>query len=227
MPRHAFSLTVRTFSRGIGIRYVHLPPRVLPVSVPQSRRARVMPITPAVLQHMNTRRTYCDDLSGNSSFSGNWANDFDDGDDSTSSPASQTSSSSFWRRLSEYSSAYREPQTKKEVTTTSTSRSSFSDEDIEMINKTAAVTAAATSVSSPKTRFATNISEDSSHIIQKTVGEITKGIKFPDPDVWADISPSANSTSNYMPDFATSESAVPATIARELRTASRRPAKGA
>ncbi|RVD81348.1 uncharacterized protein DFL_009214 [Arthrobotrys flagrans] len=200
MPRYAFSQTARTLSRGIGIRYIHLPPRMLPVSMPQSRRTKIMPITPVVIRYTNRRRTYCDDLSGDSSFSGNRTNDFDNVDNSSSSTsASETSTISFWNRLPDYTSTFQTPQMSEEAETTSLSRSTFSDEDLEMINQTAAVTAAAaSSANSPSKKVTTKIPEDVPRIIQKTVGEIAKDIKFPDSDAWADASQPADSTTRYM-----------------------------
>ncbi|KAF3319613.1 hypothetical protein TWF173_000227 [Orbilia oligospora] len=232
MPRHAFSLAIRTLSRGVGVRYIHLPPRILPVSIPQSRRTKLLPITPVIVVkgggYINGRRTYCDDLSGNSSFSGNWANDFYDFDNTTTTSGNSTSQPpmsappvSFWSKLPDYTSTIQsksqDADTKETTSSSQPPKSSFSDEDLEIINQTAAITA--TTTSPPRNKFTTKApeeQEETSHIIQKTVGEITKHMKFPDPDVWADApdSMNKNTTTNCTPEFATAGSAV-STIARK------------
>ncbi|KAF3154971.1 hypothetical protein TWF569_010591 [Orbilia oligospora] len=244
MPRHAFILAIRTLSRGVGVRYIHLPPRFLPVSIPQSRRTKLLPITPVIVVkgggYINGRRTYCDDLSGNSSFSGNWANDFYDFDNTTttttttsgnltSQPPMSAPPASFWSKLPDYTSTIQSKSKEsntKETTSSSppsqslqSSKSSFSDEDLEMINKTAAITA--TTLNSSRYKFTTKAPEEheeTSHIIQKTVGEITKRIKFPDPDVWADTPDSMdkNTTTSYTQEVATAESAVSTIGARKI-----------
>ncbi|KAF3229014.1 hypothetical protein TWF192_004446 [Orbilia oligospora] len=238
MPRHAFSLASRTLSRGVGVRYIHLPPRILPVSIPQSRRTKLLPITPIIIVkgggYMNGRRAYCDDLSGNSSFSGNWANDFYDFDNtttttsgnSTSQPPMSAPPASFWSKLPDYTSTIQSTSQEantKETTSPSqssqSSKSSFSDEALEMINKTAAITA--TALNSSRNKFTTQApeeQEETSHIIQKTVGEITKHMKFPDPDVWADTPDSMdkNTTTNYTQELATTDSTVSMIGARKI-----------
>ncbi|KAK6338418.1 hypothetical protein TWF730_002480 [Orbilia blumenaviensis] len=193
MPRHAFYLAVRTLSRGVGIRYIHLPPRMLPASISETRRTRIIPITPNLLRFAN-RRAYCDDLSGNSLFSGNWANDFNDlnvpssptSPPSSSSTPSRNSTPSFWRQLPDYSSAFQKSQAKKGKNSDSASGVIISDTDIEMINRTAAVSAASAS------SFSSVVAEEVPRVVQKTVAEITEGIKFPDPDVWTDSPASGN-----------------------------------
>ncbi|KAK6517456.1 hypothetical protein TWF281_004112 [Arthrobotrys megalospora] len=224
MPRYALCLAVRTLSRGVGIRYIHLPPRILPISISQSRRTRIMPITPSVIRYAN-RRTYCDDLSGNSTFSGNWAYDLFDSEDvedydSSSSSSTNTSPSppppSFWSKLPDYSSAFQESQ--KKGKTHPASKSSFSDADLDMINKTAA--AAIVTISSSSSKAA----EEVPRIIQKTVGEITKDIKFPDPDVWGDSASSTDTPTSYATEFVTTGS-TSSTIARDSRRLSSSPLK--
>ncbi|KAK6510156.1 hypothetical protein TWF481_004868 [Arthrobotrys musiformis] len=229
MPRHAFSLSLRTISRGLGIRYIHLPPRVLPVSMPQTRRRKVLPITPTVFRYANGR-TYCDDLSGNSSFSGNWTHDFYDDDvDATTTTRNtvddggEKSPTGFWGRLSDYTSSggYQKPQPRgvEAEEGISSRRSSFSDEDLEMINQTAAHM-----TSTPNETISTmakNIPDDVPRIIQKTVGEITKDITFPDPDVWADSSSEPEtSVGAYTAEFATSASTARRISTRGASTAS-------
>ncbi|KAF3207483.1 hypothetical protein TWF106_004905 [Orbilia oligospora] len=234
MPRHAFSLAIRTLSQGVGVRYIHLPPRILPVSIPQSRRTKLLPITPIIVVkgggYMNGRRTYCDDLSGNSSFSGNWANDFYDFDNtttttsgnSTTQPPMSAPPASFWSKLPDYTSTIQSKSQEtntKETTSLSpsqSSKSSFSDEDLEIINKTAAITATTLNSSRIKpTTEALEEQEETSHIIQKTVGEITKHMKFPDPDVWADT-PDSMGKNTITQELATAESAVSTIVARKI-----------
>ncbi|KAF3934643.1 hypothetical protein ABW20_dc0102892 [Dactylellina cionopaga] len=98
----ALRLACRTFVRGTASRYIHIPPRILPVAISSTRRLQTRPISTPLVLNYGQKRQYCSsDSDTSSSYSGDWG---------TSEPSSPPSD--FWKSLPQYEQEVKESQTK-------------------------------------------------------------------------------------------------------------------